>query len=60
MSQTSSEMSTWLDESEEELKPSKSPISGSRRVEHSDLPRLERLRRPTTHEIFGDVKLEHL
>lgn len=37
-----------------------SKISGYRRVEHSDLPYLERLIRSTTYEIFGDVELEQL
>ncbi|EGI63337.1 Uncharacterized protein C20orf26-like protein [Acromyrmex echinatior] len=51
-------MTTYVDESEELKEPSK--ISGSRRVQHSDLSRLKLLIRPTTHEIFGDVKLEQL
>ncbi|XP_070155568.1 cilia- and flagella-associated protein 61 [Polyergus mexicanus] len=37
-----------------------SKVSGYRRVEHSDLPYLERLIRSTTYEIFGDVDLEQL
>lgn len=37
-----------------------SKISGYRRAEHSDLPYLERLIRPATCEIFGDVELERL
>ncbi|XP_011691947.1 PREDICTED: LOW QUALITY PROTEIN: cilia- and flagella-associated protein 61-like [Wasmannia auropunctata] len=49
-------MSTWFSEFKEE--PSK--ILGSRRVQHSDLSHLELLIRPTTHEIFGDIKLEQL
>lgn len=32
------------------------PISGHRRAEHSDLPRLEGLMRPATRELFGDVE----
>ncbi|XP_012061304.1 PREDICTED: cilia- and flagella-associated protein 61-like [Atta cephalotes] len=58
MSQQASKMSICLDESEELKNPSK--ISGARRVQHSDLSRLELLIRPTTHEIFGNVKLEQL
>ncbi|XP_072759857.1 cilia- and flagella-associated protein 61 [Anoplolepis gracilipes] len=37
-----------------------SKILGYRRAEHSDLPYLERLIRPMTYEIFGDVELERL
>ncbi|KYM81575.1 hypothetical protein ALC53_07962 [Atta colombica] len=58
MSQQASKMSICLDESEELKNPSK--ISGALRVQHSDLSRLELLIRPTTHEIFGNVKLEQL
>ncbi|RLU19879.1 hypothetical protein DMN91_008438 [Ooceraea biroi] len=35
-------------------------IAGYRRAEPSDVPRLERLVRPTTREIFGDARLERL
>lgn len=38
----------------------KTVIAGSRRAEPSDLPCLERLIRPETREMFGDVKLERL
>lgn len=37
-----------------------SKILGYRGAEHSDLPYLERLIRPTTYEIFGDIELERL
>ncbi|XP_018339954.1 PREDICTED: cilia- and flagella-associated protein 61-like isoform X2 [Trachymyrmex septentrionalis] len=57
MSQQASKMSTH-GESEELEKLSK--IAGSRRVQHSDLSRLELLIRPATQEIFGNVKLEQL
>lgn len=39
---------------------SSSKILGYRGAEHSDLPYLERLIRPITYKIFGDIELERL
>ncbi|XP_076759809.1 cilia- and flagella-associated protein 61 [Xylocopa sonorina] len=55
-------MNIWLGDVEAYFlgKRSLDPVSevlGVRRMEHSDLPDLERLIRPETYEIFGDVDL---
>ncbi|XP_020300456.1 cilia- and flagella-associated protein 61-like [Pseudomyrmex gracilis] len=53
-------MSTSSNESDEDFRQicgKKLQISGYRRAEHSDLVHLDRLIRPATYEIFGDVNV---
>lgn len=58
-------MNIWIGNPEQYFlgKRSKEPaakIIGSRAMEHADLPNVERLIRPETYEIFGDLNIERI